>query len=297
MSWPSSPAWLCELQARFGHLLRTPLDRSTGNLRADTAAYDAVLVEASLPNETSSGADRLAIYHRQYWFRLFTTLQGLYPLSARLVGYWRFNDFAAQHLLRRPPRGFDIEAIGDDFELSLAEQLQEAGAAIATDSRYPIEASALLDAARVDAAFHRVSRAPRSEPFRPEPADAARFADSCLLLSPSAALLQERWPVSELRVGLADRPSNEPIQLAEPWPTPRHWLLSRQDSKLGLLELSPREAELLRLVQQMPLEQALGRLEAAAAPAERALLPERTRAWLSRSVRLGIWAGFGEIPK
>ena len=49
------------------------------------------------------------------------------------------------------------------------------------------------------------------------------------------------------------------------------------------------EAELLDLLQRLPLEQALGRLEAAAAPAERERLPEQTQGWLARSVRVGVW--------
>lgn len=291
MSWPLSPGWLLDFQARFGGLLRTPLDRSTSSLRADMAAYDPVLVDAAQPSPTLSSAERLAIYHRQYWFRLFTVLQGLYPLTARLLGYWRLNSFAAHHLAERPPRGFDIEAIGDDFAMSLAEQLPEDGT-IVTDSGLRIEAAAVLDAARIDAAFHRVSRAPRSEPLRPGPADAARFGDSCLRLSASVALVEERWPLAELRMGFAERHGDERVSLLGRWPTPRHWLLVCYVSRLGLLALDPLEAELLGLLQRLPLEQALGQLESAASPADLESLPERAQAWLARSVRLGIWAGF-----
>lgn len=296
MSWPSSPEWLRELQARFSDLLRTPLDRSSGSLRANIEAYDAEFVAAALPSPTLSSAERLAIYHRQYWFRLFTTLQGLYPLTAKLVGYWRFNQFAAQHLAMRPPRGIDIEDIGADFELSLAEQLPE-HERLVLDSRPALEAAAVLDAAHVDAAFHRVGRTPPTEPFLPGPADSARFADSCLRLSPSVALIHERWPLSELRAGLLERRDDQPIQLADRWQTARHWLLSSQSSKLGLLPLEPREAQLFGLLQRVPLAQALGQLEAEVPAAERGLLPERTQAWLARSMRMGVWVGFVSARK
>jgi len=296
VSWPTSPEWLLDLQARFSGLLRTPLDRSTTSLRADTSAYDPALVDAAQPSSTLSSAERLAVYHRQYWFRLFTVLQGLYPLTTRLLGYWRLNGFAAHHLVERPPRGFDIDAIGDDFAMSLAEQLPENGTVV-TDSGLRVEAAAVLDAAHVDAAFHRVTRAPRSEPLRPGPADAARFNDSCLRLSAGVALVQERWPLAELRMSFVERQGDGQISLPERWPTPRHWLLARHASKLGLLALEPREAELLGLLQLLPLEQALGRLEAAASPAERESLPERAQAWLARSVRLGVWAGFAKVQK
>ncbi|HVY31930.1 MAG TPA: DNA-binding domain-containing protein [Polyangiaceae bacterium] len=291
MTWPSSPEWLLELQSRFGELLRTPLDRSSGRLRAGTEGYRPALVQAARAGATLSSAERLAVYHRQYWFRLFSVLQGLYPLTSRLVGYWHFNAFAAHHVLQRPPRGFDIDTIGDDFELSLVQQLTE-NATVVTDAQHRIEASAVLDAARVDAAFHRVTRAPRREPLRPGPADAERFQDSCLRLSDSVALVQERWPLCELRLSFVEQQSDEAVQLAERWPEPRHWLLARHASKLGLLALEPREAELFGLLQRLPLERALGELEAAAPTEERARLPERAQAWLARSVRLGIWAAF-----
>jgi len=293
MTWPNSPEWLLELQTRFTALLRTPLDRSSGSLRADTSAYDPALLAAALPNPTLDSAERLAIYHRQYWFRLFTALQGLYPLTARLAGYWHFNDLAAHHLLKRPPRGFDIDTIGDEFELTLAEHLIE-NDPLALDSRRPVPAAALRNAAQVDAAFQRVTRAPRSEPLRPGPADAPRFDDSCLRLTANVALIREHWPLCEARMALAETPSDAPIPLAAPWPTPRHWLLTQQTSRLGLVALSPREAQLLDLLQQLPLTQALGTLEATTPPAERALLPEATQTWLARSVRLGIWADWAK---
>jgi len=291
MTWPDSPDWLLELQTQFGEMLRTPLDRSGGSLRAPSEAYDARLVASMLPTPSLSGAERLAVYHRQYWFRLLTVLQGLYPLTARLLGYWRFNEFAAAHLGANPPRGFDIEAAGEGFEETLARQLAD-GDTVVTASGRPVEGAAVLDSARIDAGFHRVTRAPQSEPLRPGPADVARFSSSCLALSPTVALLQERWALCELRASFLDGPSDDAVALGERLPAPRHWLLARHGTQLGLLALEPPEAELLGLLQAHPLEQALGLLEAGASEADRLHLPERAQAWLARSVRLGVWAGF-----
>jgi Putative DNA-binding domain len=296
VNWPSSPEWLLELQSSFSTLLRTPLDRASGSLRAATESYAPALVQAARRGATLSSAERLAVYHRQYWFRLFTVLQGLYPLTARLLGYWHFNAFAADHVLKRPPRGFDIDTIGDDFELSLAEQLAD-HRTVVTDTQHHVEAAAVLDAAGVDAAFHRVTRAPRREPLRPGPADAPRFHDSCLRMSASVALVRERWPLSELRLSFVEQQSDDAVQLAEPWPEPRYWLLARHASKLGLLALELREAELFQLLQRLPLERALGQLEAALPAEERAGLPQRAQAWLARGVRLGIWSEFVAVQK
>lgn len=281
MSWPESPAWLVELQQRFGAMLQTPLDRASGSLRAETSAYDAELLAAARPTETLSSAERLATYHRQYWFRLFTVMQGQYPLTARLVGYWRFNDFAARHLVEHPPRGFDIDTVGHGFAETLAQLVPED--------------AAVREAAALDAAFHRVTRAAQREPFRPAAEDAPRLASSRFVLSPSVALLSEHWPLCQRRLELVDQKGDETIRLGEPFAEVRHWLLARHQAKpslkLSLLALEPAEAKLLQLLQQYPLEQALGLLEAAASEAERAALPERAQAWLARSVQLGVWSG------
>lgn len=291
MSWPASPDWLLELQRQFGDLLRTPLERTGGALRAATEAYDARLVSGTVATPSLTSAERLAIYHRQYWFRLFTVLQGLYPLTARLVGYWRFNELAERHLLEHPPRGFDLDVVGDGFPASLEQQLREVDS-IVTATGQSVDAAGVLEAARIDAGFHRVARAPVSEPLRPGPSDIARFSSSCLVLSPSVALLKEHFALCELRASLLEGPGDRPLPLGERLPAPRHWLLARHATQLGLLALEPLEAELLHLLQAHPLPRALGLLEASASEPERAQLPGQAQAWLARSVRLGVWAGF-----
>jgi hypothetical protein len=293
MSWPASPDWLLELQQRFGTLLHTPLDRSTGELRATTQDYDPELTGAVLPTDTLTAAERLAVYHRQYWFRLFTVLQRLYPLTARVVGYWQFNGFAARHLAQQPPTGFDIDSIGCGFDDGLAAYLT-GDASVVSGRHGTIAAAAVLEAARIDAAFHRVTRAPLQQPFVPSAADAARLGTCTLQLLPSVALISERWPLAERRLALLERPSDDVVRLDAPLPQTRHWLLSRQHSKVRLLPLEAQEQELLKLVQARPLPQALGELEAAQPEGERATLPERAQTWLARSVKLGIWAGLSE---
>ncbi len=293
MSWPASPPWLLELQTQFGALLRAPLDRSTGTLRAETAAYEARLVDAVRSTEELGSADRLAIYHRQYWFRLLTVLQGIYPLTARLLGYWQFNDFAMAHLVEHAPRGFDVDAIGDGFEASLQRLLPPSGAV--AGARRPVEAAAVLEAAHIDAVFHRVTRAPSSQPFVPTTQDAERFASSALVLSNSVAIVCEHWPLCERRITFVEQPSDEPLALPERLAAPRSWLIARHATKVGLRALAPAEAELLTLLQQYPLHHALALLENAAPETDRAALPGRAQAWLADSVRLGVWAGFASL--
>jgi hypothetical protein len=192
-------------------------------------------------------------------------------------------------VLQQPPRGFDIESVGAGFDAFVAERASET-------TKAPYEA--LREAARIDAAFHRVLRAPAVAPFRPGQADAARLTDSRLALSPAVALLAEHFRLCEARQALLDAHADVDAHatggmvLAEPRSAAAHFLLARVDERIALLPLEPREAELLSLLCELPLNAALARLEASCSPEERTELPEKAQAWLARSVRLGVWAGF-----
>ncbi len=295
MSWPASPDWLLELQASFGRVLRTPLGRSTGTLRAETSAYPARLLAQAKPGRDLSQAERLAVYNRQYWFRLFTLLQGAFPLTAQLVGFWHFNQLASDFLVARPPRSWDLDRVGDGFADFLSEALPDAELELpAPRGRLPRQA--LLEAARIDAAYRDVFGAPATAPYAPALDDAARLLHGKLRLSPAVALLTESWPLCELRRRLlAPQPADASLALGARWDAPRSWLLGRDGLRLGLLPLEPREAQLLGLLATHTVAAALSQLEADCAASgsetERQQLPELVQVWLARSVKLGIWAG------
>ncbi|HXK20855.1 MAG TPA: DNA-binding domain-containing protein [Polyangiaceae bacterium] len=291
MSWPASPAWLLELEAAFGQMLRAPLSRATGTLRAETSAYPLELLAQAKPYGGLGQAERLAVYHRQYWFRLFTLLQRAFPLTAELTGFWRFNELASDFLVARPPRGWDIDRVGDGFAEFLSETLPDAELELHSP-RVSLPRAALVEAARIDAAYHDVFGAPPVTPYAPALDDAARLLQGTLRLSPAVALLTESWPLCELRRRLlGSQPLGGPLVLGPRLSAPRSWLLGRDGLKLGLLELEPREAQLLGLLSQHPVGIALARLEAECLEAERQQLPELVQTWLARSVRLGIWVG------
>jgi Putative DNA-binding domain len=291
LSWPPSPAWLLELQDSFGHMLRTPLSRSTGTLRAETSAYPAAVIAQAKPGRDLSQAERLAVYNRQYWFRLFTLLQGAFPLTAKLVGFWYFNQLASDFLVARPPRSWDLERVGDGFAEFLNQELPEADLEL-QPPRGRLPRAALVEAARIDAAYRDVFGAPPTTPFAPALDDAARLLHSKLQLSPAVAVLTENWPLCELRrSALASPEADAALVLGARLDEPRSWLLGRDGLRLGLLPLEPREAQLLGLLTNHAVGTALSRLEADCSEEERHHLPELVQSWLARSVKLGIWVG------
>ena len=290
MTWPASPAWLLELEATFGQMLRTPLSRSTLTLRAETNAYPEALLAQAKPSRGVDPAERLAVYNRQYWFRLFTLLQGAFPLTAQLVGFWRFNELASDFLVARPPRSWDIDRVGDGFADFLSTALPEADLELAPP-RSSLPRAALLEAVRIDTAYRDVFGAPAVTPFTPALDDAARLLSGTLRLSPAVALLTESWPLCELRRRVVGHALDESLRLGSRLEAPRSWLLGRDGLKLGLAALEPREAQLIELLTRHTVGTALTHLEADCSEAERQRLPEQVQTWLARSVRLGIWVG------
>jgi hypothetical protein len=287
----SGPAWLAELQARFGAMIRTPLDRETGTLAATPSEYDARLLEEALDGPAASAAERLAVYNRQYWFRLFTVMHTAFPLTTRLCGHWHFNDHAAHFLLASPPRSWDLDDVPDGFEVYF-EQTLDGDLEIGNGRR--VEREALVEAARLDAAWRRVFGAPRVAPYHPSAEDAGRLPASRLRPSPAVAVVEEHWPLCELRRRIRSDSGEAAVPLPPRLDTARAWALVRRPEGIGQLALEAREAELFKLLGRYAVQDALARLEAACDEVERATLPAKAQHWLARSVELGFWIGLAE---
>jgi hypothetical protein len=283
-----APAWLADFQDRFGRVLRTPLDRASGTLRATPSAYDPLVGAVDGPR--ASASERLAVYNRQYWFRLFTVMQGCFPLTTRLLGHWTFNGHAGCFLLEHPPRGWDVERVSDGFVTWLAVAVKTP----AFDAS--VEGDAVLNAAEIDAAFRAVFLAPEVAPFRPAAEDAPRILGSRLVSSPAARVIEERWPLLDLRRSLEGDRSESLVPLPERLAQPRWWALVRKPQGIEHVPLDPREGLLLRFLERFPVQHALALLEAECSEPERAELPARARGWLARGVEHGLWIGIQAAP-
>jgi hypothetical protein len=284
-------SWLEDFQARFSAMLRTPLNRGTGTLRVDPGVYDPRLQEEALDGPTASAVERLSVYNRQYWFRLFGVVQSAFPLTARLLGHWLFNDYAARFLLAHPPQGWNIDRVPSAFEAFLASSLPKSGVQVQTRR---VDTEALLEAARIDAAWRDVFLAPATAVFQPSAKDASRLLTARLTPSPAVAVLEEHWPLLELRRTLISDPGESPVDVPPRLPRSQWWALARKPAGIGQLALEAREAELFLLLREQPLGDALACLERVCSEDERPTLPARTQKWLSRSVELGFWCGIEE---
>jgi hypothetical protein len=279
MSRPA-PGWLADFQAAFGTMLRTPLERASGTLTAAVARYDPRLSAQALDGPLASGAERLAVYNRQYWFRLFSVLHAGFPLTARLMGYWELNAVASKYLLAHPPRGWDIEQIADGFRTFFEDALSESEPALRL---------ALIESVRIDAAYREVFRAASSPPYRPSASEAADLPSGHLVAHPALRLVEEHRALLAFRTTLLGSSKRATAELPPLLARPQTWAIVRREAGTAHIPLEAREAELLTLLGQHAVGEALEHLESSCPVEERANLPEQVRAWLARSIQLGFW--------
>jgi hypothetical protein len=284
MSESRAPDWLGDFQAHFGAVLREPLGRASGTLTARMDRYVPEAVNEVRDAANARSAARLAVYNRQYWFRLFGVMQTAFPLTARLLGAWRFNALAEEFLHAHPPRTWTLDHAPDGFEDVLPMLLGDDPAR-----------DVIGEAARLDARWRALFHAPDVTPFRPGPDDAARLPDARLVPSPRVTLWCEHSALLALRLGLPpglERPlALPPVHRAPAW-----FALCAEPNGIRVLPLDPLEGALLALLARHTVRDALARLEAECPVAERAMLPANTQRWLAQSVARGFWAGFADDP-
>ncbi|MES1171605.1 MAG: putative DNA-binding domain-containing protein [Bacteroidota bacterium] len=291
MTWDVPPPWLERFQEQFSEALRTPLDRASGTLRATPAAYPTELVASTLPNARTGSAERLAVYNRQYWFRLFTVMQREFPLTAALMGAWVFNGECAAFLCEHPPAGHALTQAGDGFVTFLARRHGHAGMRLPGST---VPGLAVVQAARMDDGFRTVfwSRDVDPNEMALLRGLVAR-AGGNLRLRPSGrfALISESWPLLALRRQAAAAPPPGPVPLPERLPADRYAVIHRGRAGATVLPLTRLQAALYDALTRTTVADAVDRLEAEAHLTERADFPARVAEWMALSVRLGFWAG------
>jgi hypothetical protein len=272
-------------------MLRTPLDPSSGTWEATTARYDATILASARPGPTTPAAERLAVYNRQYWFRLFGVLQSEHPLTTAVVGAWSFNALATGFLLAQPPRGKDLGDVAIGFAEHLEATLPPGPLRLSPSTR-TVPRAAVVQAASIDAAFRSVFIAPPEPVLRLSPAEAASLHAARLQPSAAFRMIEEAWPLVALRRELGSRTSTSPCSLPEPHPHgAQRWAVCRAPGGERVLALEPVQARLLQLLCEHPVGRALAILEAEHAAVDAGALARDVQRWLAQSMSLGLWRG------
>jgi hypothetical protein len=201
------PEALQELQAGFAKSIRTPISFKTGKFTFQIAAYNPATVAKIVARAPQRGAERLAIYNEQYWYRLFTILQEEFPLLANHLGFWEFNQIACRYLTSYPSESPLLESLSSKFEEWFREN--------SNPKSHQIE-----QIIRLESLFHQAFHAPGIK--SPE---AGIFLESMpglgegsrLIFQAGFSLFEEDWNImaERIRIRQAQAQPNGPGQINE----------------------------------------------------------------------------------
>lgn len=124
MSHPhNQPTQLREIQQRMAACIMQPItrDERMRRRRADGTASQVEAEAIISPNDRLSSFERLEIYNRQYWFRLYTSFQEDFPGLQAVVGTRRFERIMRNYLTDCPSTSFTLRNLGSRLPAWLAD--------------------------------------------------------------------------------------------------------------------------------------------------------------------------------
>ncbi len=190
---------LHRLQQRMAAAVMRPLTR-TEQMRKRDEACPSVADEAGAfirPNDRLTSFERLEIYNRQYWFRLFSSFEEDFPGLKSVVGSRKFQALMRAYLEAHPSRSFTLRNLGS----SLVDWLKKSPQFVEPNTDSAI-AMAALEWAHIEA-FDNESHEPLT-------ADeiASLDAESHIALQPYLRLLAAPYAVDDAL--LAVREGSQP---------------------------------------------------------------------------------------
>lgn len=108
-----------QLQREFLSALHLPLrgsSRRAAELPTSDEPHSPEFLETAdriiKPSPNLSSAERLELYHRQYWYRLLDSIAEDFPLLKRIMGTERFWGLMEDYLLASPSTSFTLRHLG-----------------------------------------------------------------------------------------------------------------------------------------------------------------------------------------
>jgi len=114
------------LQQRMAAAVMRPLTRDE-QMRHRDENNRSIASEAESfikPNDRLSSFERLEIYNRQYWFRIFSSFEEDFPGLKSIVGSRRFDRLMRAYLHTHPSRSFTLRNLGSSLVAWLRENPQ-----------------------------------------------------------------------------------------------------------------------------------------------------------------------------
>jgi hypothetical protein len=109
---------LLELQRRVAAAIMHPLTSSESmpRRRRDGVANKAEADAFIKPNDRLTSFERLEIYNRQYWFRLYSSFEEDFPGLKAILGSKKFEKLMRDYLTDRPSTSFSLRNLGSQIE-------------------------------------------------------------------------------------------------------------------------------------------------------------------------------------
>ncbi|QNI33889.1 putative DNA-binding domain-containing protein [Alloacidobacterium dinghuense] len=109
---------LLEIQRRVAAAIMHPLTQQETMLRkrndgtSNKSEADAIIK----PNDRLSSFERLEIYNRQYWFRLYSSFEEDFPGLMAVIGRKKFDVLTRAYLTDFPSQSFSLRNLGSQLE-------------------------------------------------------------------------------------------------------------------------------------------------------------------------------------
>lgn len=184
---------LLELQRRMAAVILHPLTRNeTMPRRRRDGSSNTREAEALIrPNDRLTSFERLEIYNRQYWFRLYSAFEEDFPGLKAVIGTAKFETLMRDYLTECPSESFTLRNLGSRLEEWL----------LAHPEHVEPRRQLAMDMVRLEWAHIESFDATEEEVLDADDL-AAIDDDSRLRLQPHLRVLELHYPVDDLLIAL-----------------------------------------------------------------------------------------------
>lgn len=187
------PSQLKKTQLWFASILVSPIDEDS-RMMPISPSGDHIEEEAFdyiIPSPALRPAQRIQIYHQQYWWRLLSILHDAVPLLTRLFGYHDFNQLIGKpYLSAFPPDTYTLHTLCDHLPLWIEKNYH------ASDK------TLVLDAARADTALNSAFYAKQHKilDIQTTAEEMKKIVKRKMRLQPHTLLLDFRYDLFKFRI-------------------------------------------------------------------------------------------------
>jgi hypothetical protein len=194
---------LAALQRQMANAVMRPLTKNETMQKRDANGASTAKEAASFikPNDRLTSFERLEIYNRQYWFRVFSSFEEDFPGVKSLVGTRRFEALMRAYLEAHPSSSFTLRNLGSSLVAWLKQNPHYAGT-----NPESVIAMAALEWAHIEA-FDNEKREPITAEQIATINDGSRLA-----LQPYLRLLDLPYAVDDALLAIRDSSHDEASQ-------------------------------------------------------------------------------------